>query len=240
MQVILASILSCAALLVGVLATPDWKPYTSPEGGFSVSLPDDAQTNMIVTELGSERLFTHIVSANDQDLNEYMVSWTDYRRNLEAKASDKTFDRMRDALIRHKEGKLLTETASLLPGKKGRAFAFSDNAGHTVNVRFYFVGQRAYQVLAESRTKADLAKAEKFFASFKISEVVKREVQKALEDSELVERADMRAAQREMQREIAREACDKTVSDNDVVETRDSQGSEHSESTEGFSRPQKR
>ena len=131
MQLFLASILSGTALIVCLFAQSDWKPYSSPEGGFVVSLPDDAHTNTIVTETTAGRLFTHIVSATDRDLNEYMVSWTDYQRDVESKASEKTFDRMRDALIRQKEGKLMNESATMLAGRKGRAVTFTDNAGRS-------------------------------------------------------------------------------------------------------------
>jgi len=201
MQLILASILSGAALLVGVFAQTDWKPYSSPEGHFMVSLPDDPRTSTIVTETDAGPLFTHIVSANDRDLNEYLVSWTDYHRNVEYKATPKTFDGMRDALIRQREGKLTTESATMIAGRMGRAVAFTDKEGHTVNVKFYFVGNRSFEMLAESRSKASLADAEKFFASFKISDVVKRQVQKALGDSEREARAEIRAAKREAKRE---------------------------------------
>lgn len=201
MQLILASILSSAALLITVFAQTDWKPYSSSEGQFVVSLPDEPHTNTLVTVTSTGPLFTHIVSANDGDLNEYLVSWTDYHRNVEEKATPKTFDRMRDALIRQRDGKLTTESATMIAGRTGRAFAFTNKEGHTVNVKFYFVGNRAFEMLAESRSKASLANAEKFFASFKISDVVKGEVQKALGDSEREARADIRGAKREVKRE---------------------------------------
>lgn len=201
MQLFLASILSGAALLIGVFGQTDWKPYSSSEGQFVVSLPDEPHTNTVVTVTNTGPLFTHIVTANDGDLNEYLVSWTDYHRNVEEKATPRTFDRMRDALIRQREGKLTSESATTIAGRSGRAFAFTDKDGHTVSVKFSFVGNRSFEIMAESRSRANLADAEKFFASFKISDVVKREVQKALGDSEREARSEIRAAKREAKRE---------------------------------------
>jgi hypothetical protein len=201
MQLFLASILSGAALLIGVFGQTDWKPYSSSEGQFAVSLPDDPRTNTVVTITEAGPLFTHIVSANDGDLNEYLVSWTDYHRNVEDKATSRTFDRMRDALIHQKGGKLMSESATMIAGRTGRAFAFTDKAGHTVSVKFSFVGNRSFEMLAESRSKANLADAEKFFASFKVSDLVKREARKALGDSEREARAEIRGAKREAKRE---------------------------------------
>jgi hypothetical protein len=248
MQLFLASILSGAALLVGVFAQPDWKPYSSSEGQFVVSLPDEPRTSTIVTATGAGPLFTHIVSANDGDLNEYLVSWTDYHRNVEEKATEKTFDRMRDALIRQREGKLTNESATMIAGRTGRAFAFTDKAGHTVNVKFYFVGQRSFEMLAESRSKANLADVDKFFASFKVSELVKRDVQKVLDDSEREARAEIRAAKREAKREVKRDKWE-LISDDRENPVRDDNTAhdtndelEHSQDTDcternGFSRP---
>jgi hypothetical protein len=244
MQLFLASILSGAALLIGVFGQTDWKSYSSSEGQFVVSLPDDPRTNTVVTETEAGPLFTHIVSASDGDLNEYLVSWTDYHRNVEDKATPRTFDRMRDALIHQKGGKLTTESATMVAGRTGRAFAFTDKEGHTVNVKFYFVGNRSFEMLAESRSKANLADAEKFFASFKISDLVKREVQKALGDSEREARAEIRAAKREAKREkwqLISEVRENPACDDNAVRDIDDDV-EHGEDPErtegtGFSHP---
>src|ERR1044072_600534 len=244
MQLFLASILSGAALLIGIFGQTDWKPYSSSDGQFVVSLPDDPRTNTIVTETDSGPLFTHILSATDGDLNEYLVSWTDYHRDVESKATPRTFDRMRDALIHQKEGKLTTESETMIAGRTGRAFAFTDKAGHTVRVRFSFLGNRSFEMLAESRSKANLADAEKFFASFKVSDVVKREVQKALGDSEREARAEIRAAKREAKREkwqLISEVRENPVCDDKTVRDIDDEV-EHGDDTDhtersGFSHP---
>lgn len=244
MQLFLASILSGAALLIGVFGQADWKPYSSSEGQFVVSLPDEPRTNTVVTVTNAGPLFTHIVSANDGDLNEYLVSWTDYHRNVEDKATPRTFDRMRDALIRQREGKLTTESSTMIAGRTGRAFAFTDKEGHTVSVKFSFVGNRSFEMLAESHCKANPANAEKFFASFKVSDLVKREVRKALGDSEREARAEIREAKREAKRQkwqLISEVRENPVCDDNTVRATE-EDVEHGEDPEraersGFSHP---
>jgi len=169
MQMLLVSILSVSTLFV-TLPPSDWKPYSSSEGKFSVSMPEEPRSTTMLVETERGRLFTHIVSASDRDLNEYMVSWTDYNKDVEYKSTEKTFERMRDALIQSKEGKLISESPVSLSGRAGRAFAFTDRDGRTVNVRFFFVGQRSYQVQVESRTSENLADADRFLKSFRVQD----------------------------------------------------------------------
>ena len=168
MQLILASLLSVAAIFFTV-PQPEWTSYVSAEGKFTVLLPDQPQSNSIIVETERGKLLTHIVSAGDKDLNQYMVSWTDYKSDIEFKGTEKTFDRMRDALIEAKNGKLLHESLIFLEGRPGRACEFIDSDGRTVNVRFFFIGNRSYQLQAESRKDGNLPDAERFMKSFRFS-----------------------------------------------------------------------
>ncbi len=168
MHFVLASVLGFVSLAVCAVPQPQWKSYSSSEGGFAVSIPDEPRVSTVTTDTVAGKVLTHIVSATDKDLNEYMVSWTAYSRDVESKGTEQTLDRMRDALIQAKNGKLSNESSVALMNHAGRAFTFVDGDGRTVNVRFYFIGNRAFQVMAESRDRANLPDAEKFFKSFSV------------------------------------------------------------------------
>ena len=168
MHLLLISLLSLTTLFVNAPQQPAWKDYLSAEGKFSAAMPDEPRTSMIMTETAEGPLYTHTVSATDQDLNEYMVSWTMYDKNVEYKGTAKIFDRVRDALIWSKGGKLVSESAVTMIGRPGRAITFTDSDGRVVKARFYFVGNRFYQVMAENRGKQDSGDSDKFFESFKV------------------------------------------------------------------------
>jgi len=168
MHLLLISVLALTTFFVNAAPQTAWKDYSSVEGKFSATMPDELRTSMIVTETSEGPLRTHTVSATDKDLNEYMVSWTMYDKNVEYKATTKIFDRVRDALIWSKGGKLVSESAISMVGRAGRAITFTDSDGRVVKARFYFVGNRFYQVMAESRSKPDSADGDRFLESFKV------------------------------------------------------------------------
>jgi hypothetical protein len=170
MHLVLASILSLISLVVCSGLPPQWQTYSSTEGRFAVSVPDEPRISTVTTDSANGQILTHIVSATDKDLNEYVVSWTVYDRDLESKGTEKNLDRMRDALIQSKGGKLSNAASVSLHSHSGRAATFIDGDGRTVNVRFFFIGKRVFQVMAESRNPANLPDAEKFFKSFSVQD----------------------------------------------------------------------
>ena len=168
MHLLLVSLLTLATLLTSPTQEPEWRTYSSAEGQFSADIPAEPLTTTIVTRTDEGPLVTHTVSANDRHLNEYLVSWTLYDHNVESRGTEKTFDRVRDALIFSKGGKLVGETAITMQGRRGRAIVFTDSDGRTVNARFYFIGNRFYQVMAEDRDNKNLADRDRFLDSFKV------------------------------------------------------------------------
>jgi len=171
MQLLLVSLLSLIS--VGVYPHQDnsWRVYSSAEGLFSAAMPDEPKTTVVVTETAKGKLFTHIVSATDQDLNEYLVSWTQYDRGSdESRATAATFDRVRDGLVASKQGTILNEPAIDMNGHPARAVNFTDSDGHLVQARFYFVQNRFYQVMVETRSRSGSTAMEKFLDSFKVVE----------------------------------------------------------------------
>ena len=169
MHLILASLLTLITL-TGPLQQTDWRAFSSAEGRFSAVVPAEPLTSTIATQTDEGVLLTHTVSATDRYLNEYLVSWTAYNHNVESKGTEKTFDRVRDALISTKGGKLVGESAPAMQGKPGRAIVFTDSDGRTVKARFFFVGNHFYQLMAEERDKTNGADSDRFLDSFKVND----------------------------------------------------------------------
>jgi hypothetical protein len=169
MHLLLVSLVSLTTLFVNLPQQTTWKVYRSSEGEFSAAMPADTRTSTIVTYTSKGPVHTSMVSANDHDLNEYLVSWTTYDRNVEYKGTDKVYDRVRDALISSKDGKLISESTITWFGHSARAITFVDSDKRIVKARFYFIGRRFYQVMAEARTEANSADVDKFFDSFKVA-----------------------------------------------------------------------
>ena len=171
MRLLLVSLFSLLSLSFYPAQDPSWRVYSSAEGLFSAAIPEEPKTTVIVTDSTKGRLLTHIVSATDNDRNEYLVSWTQYDRGTsEFKTVAGTFERVRDALVASKQGKILNEPAITMNGHPARAVNFTDSDGHLVQARFYFVQNRFYQVMAETRSREESRAMEKFLDSFKVVE----------------------------------------------------------------------
>ena len=147
---------------------PVWKEFSSAEGKFSAIMPPDIKTSVIATDTAEGRLLTHTVSATDSDLSEFLVSWTEYpQENIEQRATESRFIKMRDALVGYKGGRVLDESVVSREGHPARDITFSTSEGRVVRVRFYFVKNRLYQVMAETKEK-DTVVVERFINSFKL------------------------------------------------------------------------
>ena len=156
------------AIWANLQAQPAANEFTSKEGRFAALMPGVVGTSVMEIHTAKGTLLTHIVSSTDKDLNEYLVSWTDYHQNsLESRATETTFDKMRDALVGFKGGKVLSESRLSNSTYPAREVTFSTSEGRRVKVRFYFAGDRSYQVMVESG-KEESAPVQKFFDSFRL------------------------------------------------------------------------
>ena len=148
-----------------------WSSFTSAEGRFSATMPDESRaTNTIFTNTREGQLVTHLVSTTDQNLNEFMVSWTDYpdQKSIEERGSDRTFNRIRDAYARTRDLTVFQEATLTTQGYPARTYSMkTSDGGRIVRVQIYFVKNRFYQVSADTRA-ADSSDGEKFLSSFKL------------------------------------------------------------------------
>jgi hypothetical protein len=145
-----------------------WRDFSSNEGRFSARMPADPKTGIVTTHTAHGMLLTHTVSSTDNELNEYMVSWTEYpEKGLEQKSTDRTLQKMRDALVAFNGGRLLGELVLNQGDHQGKEFKFATSEGRVVRVRFYFVKNRLYQVMGEAKEE-DTKSVEEFLSSFKL------------------------------------------------------------------------
>jgi hypothetical protein len=164
----MAPLILALICLVGIQQESVWQEFTSAEGKFSASMPDQPRVSTLATNTSKGTLYTHMVSSTDKDLNEFMVSWTEYQQDsVEQKATEQTFDKIRDGIMLAKDGKLLTESAIQFDGRLGRSVTFETPNGRIVNVKFVFFKNRFYQVMAETMRR-NLSDGEKFLNSFKL------------------------------------------------------------------------
>jgi hypothetical protein len=171
MQVLLISLLSLISVGLYPLKEDSWRLFSSAEGLFSAAMPDEPKTNLIVTDTSRGQLLTHVTSATDKEGNEYLISWTQYESGKdERKATPATFDRIRDGLVASKHGKILAEPEISFNGHPARAVSLTDSEGRLVQARFYFVKNRFYQVMAETKTQGNSTSMNRFLDSFKIVE----------------------------------------------------------------------
>ncbi len=153
-------------------ATPQaaWEDFSSSEGGFSVSLPAGAQARVTTTYTSFKTIYTHTVSSSDQDLNSFSVSWTAYEAGKFAKRPpEKLFDKVRDALLKVNEGRLIADTPAGIGGHPGRAFAYETPGKSVYRVRLYIVGDTFFQVMSETKEwSANRSDGERFLDSFRL------------------------------------------------------------------------
>lgn len=166
MQQLIIAVL-CLMATPGLQQVSEWQQFSSSEGKFSARMPSDPRISSPVTNTKEGSLLTHMVSSTDDNLNEFMVSWTEYQSaSFEQRGTDATFNKMRDALVAANQGKLLDESVISAGGHPARALKFSTTAGRIIAVRFYFVGNRFYQVMAQTKPE-NTDSGERFFESFK-------------------------------------------------------------------------
>jgi hypothetical protein len=149
-----------------IAAQNEWRQYVSSEGRFSASMPREPISTVSINNTGDGQLVTHISSVTDVDLNEFLISWTEYPdKKFQGKNTAITFERARNALVQVKEGKVLDEAAIDVNGHSTIVTTFATSEGKTVSVFFVISGNRIYQVLAETLGKGSEAR-DRFLKSF--------------------------------------------------------------------------
>jgi hypothetical protein len=166
---LILAVFCLAGILPDAPQESSWKQVSSTDGRFTVSMPDEPRTNTIVTETREGRLVTHTTSTTDQNLNEYQVSWTEYphHESIEQRARSRTLERVRDALAISNDARVFQDSSITSEGHPARAFSMKKADGRILSVRIYFVKNRFYQVMADTKP-GYTDDGERFLNSFKL------------------------------------------------------------------------
>jgi len=153
-----------------------WKEFSSPEGGFLISLPRLPEMNKLTVQTRTGMVDAISFLAKDENANEFMVTYSEYpAMNLGASRAEKIFDGARDGLIIAQQGRLLGDTTVSLDRHPGRAIVVERPDGSILKTVCYLVDDRFYQLTVETRRiEEDVDSIDRFFSSFRLLPVRRR------------------------------------------------------------------
>jgi hypothetical protein len=152
----------------------DWKTFTSPEGRFSVLMPDKPTPSKVgvFTPRGAKESNTFTYS--DENLNDYLFAYSRFRDNDErVMDSDELLNKVQKGILATEEGKLRSSIALMLDDIPGREVTVEHSDGSFKTHRFYIAGNYFYQLSVEIKNKDAQYRAEKterFLNSFRLSD----------------------------------------------------------------------
>jgi hypothetical protein len=164
--VLLVSVVAAAAQVNG-----EWIKYTSAEGRFSVSLPQQPKLSTQESTVASGEKLPQSIAISGDGNGGFMAAYFDY-------LSDMTFslDKARDGMVANAHATVLREDQISLGGSPGKQLKLEAKAANgdefLDRARMYDVNRRVY-ILQCIFPKAEdspaiMAKCEKFFDSFKV------------------------------------------------------------------------
>ncbi|GAB4382736.1 MAG: hypothetical protein Kow00121_43440 [Elainellaceae cyanobacterium] len=154
---------------VDSFAIEPWQPYTSEDGGFSVSLPMAPDEETETTPwTGKEFNWTVVESRSFTAPNDsYAVAYTDVSADDLQGGEDALLEQVGANLVERLQPQAVIESGReiALDGHPGRSFVATTQEGQIVGVNFYLVGQRLYGVGARAD---DVVNISQFLDSFRI------------------------------------------------------------------------
>ena len=172
-------LLLTTSLAAGIQQTDKWVTYTSPEGRYSVSLPQQPTLKtQESTSADGEKFPQYLAIASDEQIT-FVIGYFDV-------APDSTFsgDLARDAMVKQVAGKLVSENPITLGTYPARelnvAFRInlpaaegepSSQTDYVDRLRMYETGKRVYILQALFPKALDseaVARVTKYFASFQV------------------------------------------------------------------------
>jgi hypothetical protein len=176
-------LLMSASLALSIQKPDEWIKYTSPEGGYSVSLPaQPTLRTQEATTTDGQKFTQYLAAVVEPGDVVYMVGYFDNVPGMIFSA-----DGARDGVLKQTNGTLISETAISLGGYPGRELKVSTKPAlpqpaegatpaeaveYIVRVRFYEADKRIYalQIIFPKslENEALAAKAAKYFDSFQV------------------------------------------------------------------------
>jgi hypothetical protein len=172
-SITLLIVIACRALAFGFQLPSDWVSFNSPEGHFSVGMPNKPAVDVKDVDSVVGKLQLHSFTASNA-VAYFMVSYGDYPNGPTVDRREKVLDGVRDGVISGLDGSsLISETKTTIDGYPGREFLAKktvDGDELIFNWHIYLVGPRLYQVAAVAK-KPDSTSPEitKFFNSFRLT-----------------------------------------------------------------------
>jgi hypothetical protein len=149
--------------------TPDnssWVKFTSPEGHFSVLMPEIPQDKSETVDSAHGPYTTHLFIVKDTT-SVYLIGWVDYdpsfnfNRQAELEAN-------RDNFVKGISATLVSTRPTVIDGYSAIEFT-AETADRIFKSRVFMVGRRPYQIVIGSpKTLDDTAITDRFFKSFKV------------------------------------------------------------------------
>jgi len=144
-----------------------WVRFTSPDGHFSVLMPEIPQEKTETTDSAHGPYTTHLFVVRDTQ-SVYLIGWVDYdpsfnfNRQAELEAN-------RDNFVKGISATLVNTRPTVIDGYSGLEFT-AETADRTFKSRVFLVGRRPYQIVIGSpKGFDDTALTNRFFNSFKVS-----------------------------------------------------------------------
>lgn len=144
-----------------------WVKFTSPEGHFSVLMPEIPQDKAETTDSSHGPYTTHLFIVKDTT-SVYLIGWVDYdpsfnfNRQAELEAN-------RDNFVKGINATLVSTRPTVVDGYSGLEFT-AETGDRVFKSRVFLVGRRPYQIVIGSpKGLDDTAITERFFNSFKVS-----------------------------------------------------------------------
>jgi hypothetical protein len=143
-----------------------WAQFSSPNGRFSVLMPEIPEDKAETTDSPNGPYTTHLFVVKDTT-SVYLIGYVDYdpsfnfNRQAELEAN-------RDNFVKGIKATLLSSKATMFDGYN--AIEFTAEAGDRIfKSRVFLVGRRPYQlVIGSPKGMDDTALVERFFNSFKV------------------------------------------------------------------------
>jgi hypothetical protein len=146
--------------------TSGWVKFTSPEGHFSVLMPETPQDKSETVDSAHGPYTTHLFIVRDTT-SVYLIGWVDYdpsfnfNRQAELEAN-------RDNFVKGINATLVNTRPTVVDGYSTIEFT-AETADRLFKSRVFMVGRRPYQIVIGSPKGQDAsAETERFFNSFKV------------------------------------------------------------------------
>ena len=170
-RVVQATLLIMVTLLLVTTAEAQWRTFTPPQGGFSVSFPSEptSDTSVEIPAPGL-RIVTHSFEV-DTDDHTFSVAYNDLPESLQRRAPSALLDGGVKGAVANIHGRLLQHSEISLGAYPGREFRAQAHDGLVMHARLFVVRHRVYHVLVVSKNdKAFRAEVFSFLESFRLVE----------------------------------------------------------------------